>query len=63
MSGITSSNPRTSVSIRAAVTITALITWGFSAYVGCLHANSSPSVQTEQTEFGTATSNRDSRKG
>lgn len=63
MSGITSSNPRTSLSVRAAVTITALITWGFSAFVGCLHANSSPSVQTQQIELGTATPDRNSREG
>ena len=63
MSDITSSNPRQSVSIRVAVTIAALITWGVSAYVGCPHPNPSPSVQSEQTKFDTATSDRDSRNG
>jgi hypothetical protein len=61
MSSLTSSNHRPSVSARAAVTVTALIAWSCSAYIGYLHSNSSPSVQTEQT--GTATSDHASRKG
>jgi hypothetical protein len=64
MSGITPSDLKTSVSARAAITITALITWGFSAYIGYIHAaNPSPTVQTEQVEFDTATSGRNSHNG
>ena len=63
MSSFGSSDFRPSVSARAAVTITALIAWSCSAYIGYLHTNSSPSVHTQQTELGTATSDRASRKG
>ena len=62
MSVITSSNPRISVRIRLAVTITALIAWGGSAYVGCLHA-SSTSAQPAQVEYHAATSDRDLHNG
>ena len=60
MSSSNSSNLRPSVSARAVVTITALIAWSCSAYIGYLHTNSSPSVQTEQS---TATSLRAARNG
>ena len=64
MSSFTLFGSQASVSARAAVTITALIAWSFSAYIGYLHAaNPSPTVQTEQIELGTATSDRASRKG
>jgi hypothetical protein len=63
MSSLTSSNLRPSVSARAVVTVTALIAWSFSAYIGYLHTSSSPSVQTEQSKFSTTTSERAARNG
>jgi hypothetical protein len=60
MRTLTSSNPRISVRLRLAVTITALITWGIGAYVGCHGLNLTHPIATSTTVKNPVVAKKDS---
>ena len=63
MSAFLFSGYRPSVGAAAAVVLTALIVWGFSAYAGYVQQTPYEPVSKAQVEWSAASSDRDTRNG